>query len=242
MPLGVRITWHSGGAQLLFAASLLTALLPRGVASAANAGPGADLEARAAAVTPDPAHGRILYLKHCAACHRAQGWGDGPREIPALAGQRERYLLEQLARYATGERSGSVKHGPAMHDTLQAPDLNRPQALADLAAYLVRAARNPEPERSEGRALAAGKRTYTRACSGCHGSDGAGSDREAIPAIGGQHYSYVLAQLGAIAAGRRAHPPYVELRTALSAEEQQALADYIARLAYLTSLNAVHTP
>jgi cytochrome c553 len=218
------------------------ALLLTTVAPVALSSPAADLETRAAAVTPDPGHGKILYLKHCAACHRPHAWGDGPREIPALAGQQERYLLEQLARYATGERPGSPTHGAAMHETLQAPDLDRPQALADLAAYLVRAPRDPEPERSEGRALSAGKRTYTRTCFGCHGSDGRGSEREVIPAIGGQHYSYLLAQLGAIETGRRAHPPHVDVRSPLSAAEQQALADYVARLTYLTSLNAAHAP
>lgn len=235
--LGVPVTPGSaGGARLRIAAAvLLTTLTPVALASQA-----ADLAARAAAVTPDPGHGKILYLKHCAACHRAHAWGDGPREIPALAGQHERYLREQLARYAAGERPGSLKHGAAIHDTLQAPDLNRPQALADLSTYLARAPRDPEPERSEGRALAAGKRTYTQACLGCHGADGAGS--EVVPAIGGQHYSYVLVQLDAISAGRRAHPAYEGVRAALPAGEQPALADYIARLTYLTSLNTAHAP
>ena len=125
--LDVRVT-SSVGARLRIAATpLLTALLLTAPPTA-GAGPAADLEAKAAAVTADPGHGKILYIKHCVACHRGQAWGDGPREIPALAGQNRRYLLEQLARYATGERPGSLKHSAAMHDTLQAPDLNRPQA------------------------------------------------------------------------------------------------------------------
>ena len=186
---------------------------------------GVDLRAAAAAATPDPAHGKILYLKRCAACHRAHGWGDGPREIPALAAQQRPYLIAQLALFASGERAGSLMHGPAMHETLLQPDLNRPQAFADLAAYLASARSNPEPEHSEGRALAAGRSTYTLACSSCHGSAGAGS--ETVPAIGGQHYSYLLAQLRAFArGGRRGHPAF----PALSDEQQQAVADYVSRL------------
>jgi cytochrome c553 len=235
--LGVPVTPGSAGARLRIAAA---AALLTTVAPVALANPAADLAARAAVATPDPGHGEILYLKHCAACHRPHAWGDGPREIPELAGQHERYLREQLARYAAGERPASPTHGAAMHDALQAPDLNRPQALADLSTYLARAPRDPEPEHSEGRALAAGKRTYTGACSGCHGADGAGS--EVVPAIGGQHYSYVLVQLDAISAGRRPHPTYAGVRTALPAGEQPALADYIARLTYLTSLNPAHAP
>lgn len=147
-------------------------------------------------------------------------------------------MIEQLARFATGERKGSVMHGPAMYESLQPPDVHRPQAIGDLAAYLSRAARNPQPEHAEGRALALGKRTYTKACSACHGSDGAGSDTGTIPAIGGQHYGYLLAQLGGFASGLRAHPLGADVVSGLSGEEQQAAADYASRLAYSSSVSA----
>lgn len=78
----------------------------------------AELVAGTLAVTPDAEHGKILFLKHCARCHGAHAWGDGPREIPTLAGQRERYVIEQVARFATDERAGSKMHGPAMYETL----------------------------------------------------------------------------------------------------------------------------
>lgn len=194
------------------------------VASVAVSAPAADLRSGATAATGDPGHGKILYLKHCLACHRSHAWGDGPREIPAVAGQQRWYLIEQLALFASGERQGSLMHGPAMHDTLRKSDLNRPQAIADLAAFLASAPRNPEPEHSEGRALAAGRSTYTLACSGCHGSAGAGS--ESVPAIGAQHYGYLLAQLQGFAGGRRGHPAFL----GLSGEQQEAVADYVSRL------------
>jgi cytochrome c553 len=206
--------------------------------TAAAADPGADLATQVVAVTPDPAHGKILFLKHCSKCHSSHGWGDGPREIPALAGQRESYLIEQLARFVTGERKGSVMHGPVMHEVLQPPDLNRPQAIADLAAYLSRAGRNPQAEHAEGRALAVGKRTYTKVCSACHGNDGAGSDNGTIPAIGGQHYPYLLAQLRGFASGLRDHPLGADSASGLSAEEQRAVADYVSRLVYLSDVRS----
>jgi cytochrome c553 len=214
---------------------LLAVALASAAATAASA-PGVELAAKALAVTPDPEHGKILYLKHCAACHSPHAWGDGPREIPALAGQRESYLVEQLARFATGAREGSAMHGPAMYEALQPADVNRPQAIGDLAAYLSRAGRNPHPEHSEGQALALGKRTYTSGCAACHGSDGAGSDTGSIPAIGGQHYPYLLAQLSGFVSGRRSHS--LGASTVLSEAEQQAVADYVSRLAYLSSIDA----
>ena len=207
-------------------------------ATAALGEPRADLVSQAMAVKPDPEHGRILYLKHCSKCHSPHAWGDGPRAIPALAGQRESYLIEQLAHFASGERKGSVTHGPVMHEILQPPDLNRPQAIGDLAAYLSRAGRNPQPEHVAGRALSVGNRTYTKACATCHGSDGAGSDKGTIPAIGGQHYDYLLAQLSGFASGLRGHPPGADVVSGLSDEEQQAVANYVSRLAYLSAVNA----
>ncbi len=221
---------------------LTVSLMLMALAPGASAVTSANLLRQAMAATADASHGRILYLKHCAGCHRPHPWGDGPRGIPALAGQRENYLLEQLARFVTGERAGSPTHGSAMHDTLQPPDVSRPQALADLAAYLAGAARNPEPEHAEHAPAARAGRLYAQACSACHGSDGAGNERAVVPAIGGQHYSYLLAQLDAVGAGRRAHPPLAVKGTVLEAAQQQELANYASRLTWLTSLAPTDTP
>jgi cytochrome c553 len=126
-------------------------------------------------------------------------------------------------------------HGLVMHDTLQPPDVDRAQAFRDLATYLTSAPRNPQPEQGDGRALALGERDYTRSCSSCHGSNGAGSDTSAIPAIGGQGYSYLLTQLRSFAAGRLPHRAVADSPVALSAEEQPAVADYVSRLTYLNA-------
>ena len=179
----------------------------------------------AATGAPDPQHGEVLYLRHCVPCHGGHAWGDGPREIPALAGQREAYLIEQLTRFASGERPGSEMHGPAMQDTLRAADVNRPAAIRDLAAYLARAPAASHPEQGQGRSLAAGKGAYLRACAGCHGEEGAGTDGSA-PRLGGQHFRYILSRLREFTAAHRGRVEAVPL----SAEEQQALADYISRL------------
>jgi cytochrome c553 len=154
-----------------------------------------------------------------------------------LAGQREKYLIQQLARFVDGTRPGSEMHGPIMHETLQATDLARAQAFRDLATYLTRTPRNPHPEFGEGQALPLGQRDYIRGCSGCHGTEGGGSDPEAIPAIGGQGYSYLLTQLRAFSAGRLAHPAVADAPVALSADEQEAVADYASRMTYLTAAN-----
>src|SRR5690242_11535759 len=82
-----------GGLQMRALSLLVVALLASQAANAAN--PRAfELLKLAMALTPDVEHGKILYAKQCAACHGGRAGGNGPREVPALAGQREYYLLE----------------------------------------------------------------------------------------------------------------------------------------------------
>jgi cytochrome c553 len=183
----------------------------------------------AGSVAPDPQYGRVLYLRHCAACHGPRAWGDGPREIPALAGQREDYIIEQLTHFASGDRPGSEMHGPAMRDTLRAPDVNRAPAIRDLAAYLAHTPPVPQSDQGEGRSLAAGKSLYIRECAACHGEQGSGGGVGSMPRIGGQHFRYVLSRLREFAAVHRGLDA-AAAGSAFSAEQQQAVSDYVSRL------------
>lgn len=190
----------------------------------------ADLAAQAARLSADAPHGRVLFLKHCAQCHGRHAWGDGPRVIPALAGQRETYLIAQLAHFINGSRAGSELHAAAMHEAVAPPDVNRAQALRDLGAWLSRASPCKDPEHGSGGALATGKLAYASACAGCHGSDGAGSEQPSVPALASQHYSYLLGQLDGFSAGHLPHAAGVAPAIAGSSQQQQAIADYLSRL------------
>jgi cytochrome c553 len=197
----------------------LTVQAPAGTAPAAAP----DLLSQSAAVTPDPGHGMVLYRKHCMECHGPHAWGDGPREIPALAGQQERYLLEQLVNFLTGVRAGSAMHGPVMQEALGPTDVDRPQSLSDLADYLAHAAPNPHAETGEGRALALGKSAYNSGCSGCHGENGGGNATLRAPLLAGQHARYLLSRVREFSS---IHPGL----PAPPAEQQAAIADYVSRL------------
>jgi cytochrome c553 len=190
----------------------------------------ADLAQQASALSADVPHGQVLYLKHCAGCHGHRAWGDGLRVIPALAGQRQIYLIAQLAHFASGGRAGSELHGTVMHDVLQPPDVNRAQAMRDLAAWLSQSAPNSEPEHGSGKAATEGARKYAQACAGCHGMDGAGTE-QGTPALANQHYSYLLGQLDGFSSGRLRHALGVETAAFGSSEQQQAVADYLSRRA-----------
>jgi cytochrome c553 len=212
------------------AAALVSTVFAPAAQPAAATGP------RTAAVTAavtaaDPEHGRILFLKHCTRCHGPHAWGDGPRQIPGIAGQRPAYVIEQLARFVSGERPGSDMHGPAMRDTLQPPDVAWPPAIRDLAAYLSQAAPDPRPDHGDGLSLALGERLYNRRCAECHGDGGTGSEGGTPPRIAGQHYEYLLSRLRSFATvhGLPADQPSGSAAE-LTPQQQQALADYLSRL------------
>ena len=187
----------------------------------------AEIVGNAMGAKPDAQHGLVLYAKRCKGCHGTKAWGDGLEDIPSLAGQRELYLVTQLAQFATQDRSGS-----AMHWVTSAADVNHPQAIRDLAAYLSRAPANPRPEHAEDKVSASGEKLFQRNCTMCHGTAAQGSSDEPIPALAGQHYEYTLIQLKNFAEGhrRQVEPPVIDFTAGLSDEDQKSIADYLSRL------------
>lgn len=213
-----------GPACLIAAAGMLLGV---GRMTAAATPRAFELLRAAMAANPEPRHGEALYLKQCSRCHSRAAWGKGAAAVPSLAGQREYYLIEQLAQISSLERNV-----PEMHRVLASPEIDRPQAMRDLAAYLAHEPPNARPEKGSGRDLASGERAYRRQCALCHGKDGEGSDDEPIPALAGQHYTYVLTQLHGFAAGHRGtvEPPVLDFAGGLSPQELAAVADYVSRL------------
>lgn len=214
-------------AQALAATILLT--LAGGPAPAQTSPKTVELVGQAMAHTPDRERGAQVFRQACASCHGERAWGDPEADevIPALAGQREFYLVTQLADIAMLERNV-----PRMHRVLLQPEYDNPQLWRDVAAHLARQPPNPQPQHGNGRALQTGARVYERGCAQCHGRNGEGSADEPIPALRGQHYSYLLQQLRNFAAGHRSQvePPVLDFAAGLSQEEMSAVADHLSRL------------
>jgi cytochrome c553 len=198
-------------------------------ASSARASPPAttnELVSRAMNATPDTARGRVAYESHCSSCHGRQAWGVGVEAIPALAGQREFYLVTQLAKFHTQDRIGST-----MHRAVSASDIADPKTLRNLAAYLSAAPIVTSPDQGDGLDLRTGEQLYETNCAMCHGQRAEGSESEPIPKLAGQHYTYILSQLKSFAAGHRnqVEPPVLDFTAGLSTAQERAIADYVSR-------------
>lgn len=188
--------------------------------------PSAELS-EAMALRPDRAQGKQLYERNCASCHAADARGSADGRTPALAGQHYQYLIKQLADLRRGQDRARSEFHQRIAGTLEAT-----QAIADISSYLNELAPTADPRIGPGDQLRLGDELYELLCGSCHGDVGAGYSFLFIPRIGGQHYSYLLAQLDEFAHGHRinAPPEVLDLATSLSPREKAALADYIARL------------
>lgn len=170
--------------------------------------------------------GRRLYQVQCVACHGMTAAGDPSRSIPALAGQRFAYLVRQLANF-----SGEERENPSMHRVTARRDVRAAQSWANLAGYLSRLRRDRAAETGDGTHLALGRGIFHEQCASCHEQDAGGDKDGLVPALAGQHYSYLVGQMRQLAADRR-HNVDEDLQRFLRSFETpeiEGVADYLSR-------------
>lgn len=158
---------------------------------------------RVLALDGDPVAGEAAY-EGCAVCHLPNGRGRPDGTFPQLAGQHREVIVKQLVDIREGRRSN-----PLMAPYAEA--LIDDREIADVAAYIETLPAPPPGPQRTGEAdpsASAGQALYQRDCSGCHGARGEGHAQRFVPVLAGQHEAYLLRQIRAIAAGRRAnaHP------------------------------------
>jgi cytochrome c553 len=159
----------------------------------------------------------------CVECHGVDGNSTTPT-IPSLAGQPPLYVYYQLVQFREGRRKD-----PQMSP--YAANLSDAE-MQDLAAYY--AAQKPTPTergKPDPEKVAAAQRAIEKHhCAYCHAPGLVGQDH--IPRLAGQHYAYLLKQLRGFKAQTSADldGSMTTVAQALSAEEIEALAHYIAHL------------
>jgi len=178
------------------------------------------------AAVGDAAQGALIFHERCEKCHRAEGDATGGRAFPVLAGQKEKYLLEQMVQFVKGDRVASK-----MHEIL-GEDLANPQTLRDLSTYLSAQRREMHNEHGDAHRLGLGHRIYDDRCARCHGTLGDGGTNATVPAIIGQNYTYLVAQLRGFAAGHRSsvNPGDIDAVAHLSPNDVRAVADFMSRM------------
>jgi cytochrome c553 len=164
----------------------------------------------------------------CSACHGMDGNSVNP-EWPSLAGQHASYVIRQVKSFRASQRQ-NVLMAPMAY-------ILTDQEIDDLAAWFSSQTPRPTGE-TEPSKLNLGQRVYRAgsvagkvpACAACHGPAGAGNPGAAYPRVGGQHATYVAAQLRAYKAGARSTDPNNMMRTIaalLSEDEIDAVASYL---------------
>ena len=176
---------------------------------------------------PNASHGAALYLQNCARCHGQGAVGDARSVIPALAGQREAYLIKQLADFTESERESQD-----MHTVVARAALNEPQAWANVAAYLSKLPTAQFPETADGEGVELGEAIFQEQCASCHEEDARGDDDGFVPSLRDQHYSYLVRQTRGLAASHRLNvdADLVRFIDSLDTDEITAVADYLSRL------------
>ncbi|RKT46390.1 c-type cytochrome [Thiocapsa rosea] len=188
----------------------------------------------------------------CAGCHGEYGQGGKDGEYPRLAGLPAAFIARQLDLFRVRERENlaMVEHT----DHRQMPDSDIRDISAFLAAIELPSRLPPVDEnapdfnayerlmatkqivqipRAEGDTVAGG-RLYDKECASCHGRDGRGRERDAVPVLAGQYTGYMLRQVDKYIDKRRVHDPSdpdaEELLAAFTAEELRDIFAYISIL------------
>jgi cytochrome c553 len=107
------------------------------------------------------------------------------------------------------------------------------QEIADIALFLqALPIQNQQDGKGPGNALDRGKALYVADCAACHGDRAQGNAQKFIPLLTGQHYGYLLRELGFMRDQKRgnANPDMVKVIKSYRDEDLQAVSDYISRL------------
>ena len=169
----------------------------------------------------------------CAACHGTDGNSISPA-WPTLAGQNQKYLLDQLNYFKNGERENAL-----MSSVVPLLNAYSDQDLLNIAAYYSSQTKSNGQAEDNAELLALGEALYRSgnmkkaipACTACHSVNGAGNALAGFPSVAGQQKAYLVSTLKAYRTKERNAGDYALVMQAisknLSDDEIDALANYM---------------
>ena len=155
----------------------------------------------------------------CSNCHGENGISAIP-EVPDLAGQNPAYLLEQMRKFATGER-----RDPFMQGLIK---VLKEDERVEIVLYY--SAARPQAGKANPALAAKGKEKFNKQCAACHGELAKGNDT--VPRLAGQKSTYIEISLTRYGSrtGDRNDPQMNAIAMALSKEDIAAIAGYLASM------------
>jgi len=187
---------------------------------------GAAIAVAASVNAGDAGNGKTLSAT-CAGCHGADG-NSAIATYPKLAGQNEKYIVNQLQAFKSGDRNNAMMAPmAAMLDE---------KGMQDVAAYY--ASQRTTHGDVDPKYVELGQKLYrggdtdrdVAACIACHGAKGEGMPAAGFPALSGQHPEYIAAQLKAFRSGERKNKMMQDVTAKMSDQQIEALANYVSGL------------
>src|SRR5688572_894892 len=181
---------------------------------------------------PDLLAGAAIFTEKCAACHGAQGLGDGPQAAnlpkqPVALGKPEISAAAIPANWYTTVTLGKIENFMPPFTSLS------DQQRWDVVAYSLSLGATNEQ-------LAQGKAVYEANCADCHGTDGAKSEKSKFTDQARMARLSLNDLLHFIDEGVDPSMPAFESK--LSQAERYAAAAYVRSLAFAAPMAAAETP
>jgi len=188
--------------------------------------------------------GKKLYMtKTCMACHGKNG-RKAMLEYPNLAGQDEKYMINQINYIIQGKRLGSHDatgnpRAQGMQGALISTSDNKPRISKDeikkIAKWLAKqkpADLQPPKTPLDPASVEAGKKLFKSKCKACHGKEGT-KPLKGNPYVAGQKRNYLYVQLQDIRSKARKTPKSAAMYgivKKMTDEQFASLADYLSQV------------
>lgn len=156
------------------------------------------------AVVADTAElGKSTFEQQCVACHGKQAEGNQALKAPALAGQDEWYIKNQLIAFQKGYRGTAEGDASGAGMAAISKSLNASQ-INGIALFIQAKPKAAMTATIKGDALK-GQQYYDTLCGSCHGPEGKGNAALNSPKLAGLNDWYIVEQINKFRAAKRGY-------------------------------------